>query len=332
VATRTHAAHIDLVKNQLLNAVIQLLSSDPGSPTEGLVYTNNTNHTLKFYNGTTFVQLGRLDQISAPTAQVNLNSQKIVNLATPTAAGDAASKSYVDGLIAGIKWKDSVRAATTANGALATAYENGDVIDGVTLATGDRILLKNQSTGAENGIYTVNASGAPTRATDFDETAEVQAAAVFVREGTTNADTGWVVTNDAAITIGSTAITFAQFTGGSFTAGAGLTSSGSTVNVIGGATPGSGGNGGGLVVNADDVVIDTNVVVRKFAADIGDNSSTSITVTHNLGTKDVTVAVYDKTTPFTEIYPEIQRNSTNTILAIFNVAPTTNQYRVVVHA
>lgn len=100
----------------------------------------------------------------------------------------------------------SVRVATTTNGTLATAYENGDTVDGVTLATGDRILLKNQSTAADNGIYTVNASGAPTRATDADGAGELyQNLKVYVEEGTTNARTTWKLTTSGTITIGSTA-------------------------------------------------------------------------------------------------------------------------------
>lgn len=109
---------------------------------------------------------------------------------------------------AGGTWKDPVRAATTANGTLATAFENGDTIDGVVLATGDRILLKNQSSGSENGIYTVNASGAPTRATDADSGAEMVNAAALVSEGTANADKLFVCTTNAPITINSTALTF----------------------------------------------------------------------------------------------------------------------------
>lgn len=112
--------------------------------------------------------------------------------------------------ISSLSWKQAVRVASTANGTLASAFENGDTVDGVVLATGDRILLKNQSTGAENGIYTVNASGAPTRAVDADTGVEMLCATVTVSEGTTNADTTWVCTTNAPITLGSTALTFVQ--------------------------------------------------------------------------------------------------------------------------
>ena len=122
--------------------------------------------------------------------------------------------SYLDGLgLTGTTWKTAVRVATTANGTLATAFANGQTVDDIVLATGDRILLKNQSDGAENGIYTVNASGAPTRATDMDASAEVLGAWTFVIEGTANGGELWYCTNTAAITLGTTALTFAQFTG-----------------------------------------------------------------------------------------------------------------------
>ena len=104
--------------------------------------------------------------------------------------------------------------ATTATGTLATAFENGDTVDGVVLATGNRILIKNQSSGAENGIYVVAASGAPTRATDFDTGAKALGAVVKVNEGTANADSIWQLTTNATITIGSTALVFVNLAGG----------------------------------------------------------------------------------------------------------------------
>jgi hypothetical protein len=167
------------------------------------------------------------------TADQSMGGFKLTNLADPVSSSDAANKSYVDSARAGLDVKQSVRVATTAAGTLATSFENGDTVDGVTLATGDRILIKDQAAGAENGIYTVNASGTPTRATDADSNTEVTAGMfVFVEEGTTNADTGWVLTNNGAITLGTTALTFSQFSGaGSFTDGAGLTRTGNSLAV-----------------------------------------------------------------------------------------------------
>lgn len=122
-----------------------------------------------------------------------------------------AVKTYVDQIAQGLRWKQAVRVATTAAGTLATSFENGDTIDGVTLATNDRILIKNQASATENGIYTVNASGAPTRALDADVGSELVSAAVFVMAGTANADKAFVCTNDS-ITLGSTGVTFVLLT------------------------------------------------------------------------------------------------------------------------
>ena len=167
------------------------------------------------------------------TGVINVSSARITSLGTPTGGTDAATKNYVDAQLQGLDVKNSVRVATTANGTLATAFANGQTVDGITLATNDRILLKDQSTGSENGIYTVNASGAPTRATDFDENSEVTGGTFFfVEEGTTNADNGFVMTNDGTVTVGTTALVFTQFSGaGQVIAGDALTKSGNTLNV-----------------------------------------------------------------------------------------------------
>ena len=254
---------------------------------------------------------------------LDLSSQKIVNLASPSSANDAANKSYVDGLIQGLQWKSAVRAATTATGTLASAYANGSVVDGVTLATGDRILLKNQSTGSENGIYTVNASGAPTRATDADGTGEIGPnTTVYVSEGTVNADTAWTVTNNGAITIGTTALTFAQVGGGTaYTASLGVQLVGSDFRA---------NLGAGLTLSGNQIIVDDSREVRKFAANIGDGSTTAIGVTHSLGTRDITVSVHDAST-FEEVECDVVKTSTTVVTLTFATAPASNAYRCVVH-
>jgi hypothetical protein len=175
----------------------------------------------------TQVRTSKVTDLTAPTGSFSMNSQKITSLATPTDSTDAATKAYVDAVTEGLHIHPSVVAATTANVALATALENGDTLDGVTLATGNRILVKNQTTTSENGIYVVQASGQPSRATDFDTALEVDSGDfVFVSSGTVNAATGWVQTSQPA-TIGTDPITFTQFSGaGTYSAGTGLTLTG----------------------------------------------------------------------------------------------------------
>lgn len=276
-------------------------------------------------NGTLARVENKLHDFALATASVDLNNQKITNLTDPTNPQDAANKRYVDAAVVGIDWKPSVRVATTAAITLATALENGDTLDGVTLATGNRVLVKNQTDATENGIYVVAASGAPTRSTDADTAAEITASfAVFVEEGTVNTDSGWVLTNNGTITVGTTALTFTQFTGlGQITAGAGLTKTANTLDVIG---------GDGITVNADSVVIDRAVVVTKYATNVGDGTNTSYTITHNLATRDVIVSLFDNSSPYAEVMADVEHSTTNTITLLFSVAPTSNKYRVVVHA
>ncbi len=201
----------------------------------------------------------------------------ITNVGTPSASTDAANKSYVDSFIQGADWKQSVRAATTVTGTLASAFANGSTIDGVALVTGNRILIKNQSSGAENGIYVVAASGAPTRATDADTSAEVTSnLAVFVEEGTTQADTGWTITNDGTIVLDTTALVFTQFTGvGSIVAGAGLTKTGNTLDVVSG--------NGGIVVNANDITLtaaDASVTIDSSGIKVTPGTAGQVALTN----------------------------------------------------
>jgi hypothetical protein len=186
-----------------------------------------------------------------------------ISVATPTADGHAATKGYVDAARSGLDVKQSVRAATTTAVLLASGLENADVIDGVTLVTGDRVLVKNQGTASENGIYVVQASGAAVRATDFDGTGEVSGGAfTFVEEGTVNADSGWVVTSNGAITVGTDAIAWAQFSGaGQITAGNGLTKSGNTIDAV--------GTAGRISVSSDAIDIDSTYVGQSTITTLG---------------------------------------------------------------
>jgi hypothetical protein len=197
----------------------------------------------------TQVQTSRLDQMAAPTSDVSFNSQKITNLATPTADTDAANKAYVDSVAQGIDVKASCRAATAAalpsytySSGVITATGNGALtIDtSVAVVAADRVLVKNETAGNApyNGIYVVTnpGSGAAafvlTRSADMNEGDEFPGAFTFIEEGTTNADSGWVCTTNAPVTVGTTPISFDQFSGaGQITAGAGLSKSGNTLDV-----------------------------------------------------------------------------------------------------
>ena len=155
---------------------------------------------------------------------------------------DAYTKTQTDSLLQGLDPKQSVRVATTAAGTLASSFANGSTVDGIVIATGDRILIKNQAAPAENGIYTVNATGAPTRATDMDVWTEVPGAYVFIEVGTANADLGFVCTSDQGGTLNTTSITFVQFSGAAgttYTQGTGITISSNTVSITNVGTAGT---------------------------------------------------------------------------------------------
>lgn len=206
----------------------------------------------------TTVKAYRLDEFAAPSSAVSLNSQKITGLADPTNAQDAATKAYVDAAQLGLDVKPSVKVATTAD----ITLSGTQTIDGISLSAGDRVLVKNQSTGSQNGLYTV-ASGSWVRTTDADTSAEVTPGLfVFVEQGTSNADSGWVLTTDGTITLGTTALTFVQFSGaGQVTAGNGLTKTGNTLDVVGTADR--------ITANSDSIDIASTYVGQTSITTLG---------------------------------------------------------------
>ena len=218
------------------------------------------------------VRTNTLDQMAAPTSAVSLNSQKITGLADPTGDNDAANKGYVDGVAQGLDVKDSVVATTTANGTLSTAFANGQSIDGVTLQTGDRILIKNQSTASQNGIYNVQASGAPSRATDMATGANAAGAFVFVEQGTVNAENGFTCTSDTgSAVVGTNNLTFAQFSGaGQIIAGDGLEKSGNTLSTDLKAN-------GGLVIESTELALKLDASSITGTLAIGDGGTGATT-------------------------------------------------------
>lgn len=207
-----------------------------------------------------------LDAINAPIASVNLGLQKIIGLADPTIAQDAATKAYADSVAQGLDAKASVKVATTAT--LGASNPSGPAtIDGYVCVNGDRVLVKDQTSPQFNGIWIVNTATAWARPTDFDTWTEVPSAFVWVEQGTVNGDTGWLCTNDAGGTLNTTPQTWVQFSGAAqITAGAGLTKTGNTVDV---------GAGAGIQVNADTIQVANDGITNAMVADGVVNLSTA---------------------------------------------------------
>jgi len=199
-----------------------------------------TSASAGFLSASDFTKLGDATADATAGKLVIRDNNGNAKVATPTDSAHIATKGYVDAARQGLDVKQSVRAATTTAVLLASDLEAGDLLDGVTLAAGDRILVKDQGGAGvahvDNGIYVVQASGAPVRAVDADgtvDTGELKPGAfTFVEEGTANSDKGFVVSTNGSITVGSTAVAWTQFSGaGSFTSGDGLSQSGNTINV-----------------------------------------------------------------------------------------------------
>lgn len=218
----------------------------------------------------TAVQTNRLDQLAAPTAAVSLNSQKITGLAEPTADSDAATKGYVDGVAQGLDVKQSVLAATTGN--IDLTATGTPTIDGVAIGDGERILVKDQTDSLENGIYvytTAQVNGSHyNRASDFNSTANAtDGAFVFVEQGNTNADNGYVFVTDGDILFGMNSIDFVQFSGaGQITAGDGLDKSGNTLSVDLKAN-------GGLVIESTEIAVDLGASAITGTLAVGDGGT-----------------------------------------------------------
>jgi len=243
-------------------------------------------------------------------ADFNIQSHKLTSVTDPSNPQDAATKNYVDTQLASVASSGHVvRAATTAN----ITLSGTQTIDGVSLSVADRVLVKNQSTGANNGLYAV-ASGAWTRVLDFDAWAEVPGAIVSVEEGTTNADTVWLSTADLDGTLGSTSITFVQLPGPSdILAGSGLTRSGQTINV--GANADS-----SIQVNADDIQVkrDGAGAIGVSASGIAVNVDTT-TIEISSNALRVKPSVYQKIADIiTRETPSGSINGSNTTFTLAN--------------
>ena len=246
---------------------------------------------------------------------------KVINLPSPTAAGDAVPKAYVDSAIEGLAWKDSCRVATQSNLNLTSP---GATIDGVTMASQDRVLVRNQTAQSANGIYVWNgAAVAMTRALDANIFVELEQAVVTVEEGT-----------DAGATFRQT-----QVNGTIDTSNVIWTTFGTSAPAASETTSGIAELATQAEVDAgtDDLRIVTPLKLanwsgrlKKYATNIGDGSATSYTITHSLNTRDVVVRVFPNSGNYDDVEVDVYRPTTTTCTLVFATVPAANAYRVVV--
>jgi len=215
----------------------------------------------------TGVRTNKLNELTAPDGAVSLNSQKITNLADPTADADAANKGYVDGVAQGLDIKDSVQAATTAN----ITLSGTQTIDGVSVSADERVLVKDQNTASENGLYLCKA-GSWVRTDDLAAGADAAGAFSFVESGTVNGDNAFVCSSDkGSAVVGTNNLTFVQFSGaGQITASDGLSKSGNTLSV-------DLKSNGGLVIESGEIAVklDASSITGTLAVSDGGTGATS---------------------------------------------------------
>ena len=209
------------------------------------------------------VRANTLSAMAVPTSDVSLNSQKITNLATPSASTDGANKAYVDSVSQGLDVKDSVKVATTAN----ITLSGTQTIDGVAVSADERVLVKDQSTQTQNGLYLCKA-GAWQRTTDLASGANAAGMFTFVEQGTVNAESGFVCTSDSGSAVVATNnLVYSQFSGaGQITAGNGLEKSGNTLSA-------DLKSNGGLVIESSEIAVDLAASSITGTLAIGDGGT-----------------------------------------------------------
>lgn len=264
--TTTQNFTLSFVSTTPQNQVLASPDGATGAAAMRSLVTNDipTLTTAKLSDFTTAVTAFRLDQFTAPTANVNINSQKLTGLADPTNLQDAATKNYVDAAITTGTNQGNARTASLSNVNIASP---GATISGVTLSAGDLnkiVALFGQTNATENGLYLWNGAAVPmTRATSADTSAEVRPGMfIFVSEGTGVANNGWRLTTPDPIVLGTTALTFTQTSGaGQIDAGSGLTKTGNLINVIGTLNR--------ILANSDSIDIDPNYVGQTSITTLG---------------------------------------------------------------
>lgn len=195
--------------------------------------TNSSNGSLVVDGGVAIQKKLRVTDTVFFNNGLNMNNTKITNIQTPSDPLDAANKAYVDLVKQGLYVKDSVKAATQTAGNLLNSFDNGSVVDGYTLQTGDRILVKDQLDPIENGIYIVGASGAPQRSLDLQDGSSASGVFVFIQSGILNVSLGFICNSESGDDIiGTNTLSFTQFTGlGQVVAGDGVSKTFNQIDV-----------------------------------------------------------------------------------------------------
>jgi hypothetical protein len=280
----TAASGTSTFNNVTIDGTLDMSSGTVGTITGLATPTNATDAATKGYVDTADALKLNLTGGTLSGA-IAMGTNKITGLGTPTADADAVTKSYVDAIAQGIDAKASVVAASTANLTLSGAQ----TIDGVSVIAGDRVLVKDQTTTTDNGIY-LCASGSWTRTTDADTYSELIAAYTFVEGGTVNANNGFICTIVAGGTLGTTPITFAQFSGaGQVTAGTGMSKTGNTLNV-------NTASSARIVVGADEIDLATTGVTASTYKSVTVDAFGRITA----GTNPTTISGYGITDAYTK--------------------------------
>jgi hypothetical protein len=359
--------NIDLKQNQLLNALFQVLSAPPGTPLPGQVYYNSTLKTALQWSGSAWlpfdatqasgipisalavnplaranqtgtqpsstisdlaavVQAYPLSAFAAPTANVPFAAKNITGLADPVNPQDGATKNYVDNSVqaaaAGIESKPPVAAVSVANQALSGL----PTIDGVALPAGSRVLLTAQTTTSQNGPWLVSSGAWARPGGDASPNNELTLGALwYVEQGAAYGGSQFILASptSGAITPGTTSVAINQFNGSAnLTFGNGLQKVGSVVSTEVVAA-------GGVLAGTGGLQVDTTVVARKYATTIGDGSTLTYTITHNLGTLDVLVSIRLISTG-EQVITDNLAVSLNTVSVSFASAPASNTYRVIV--
>ena len=267
-----------------INGTLDMASGTAGTITGLATPSGSTDAATKGYvDGVDATKLNLAG--GTMTGNIAMGGYKVTGLGTPTADADAVTKSYVDAIAQGIDAKASCKVATTANITLSSTQ----TIDGIAVSVADRVLVKNQTTSSENGIYVV-ASGSWTRATDADSWTELVSAYTFVEQGTANGGNGYLCTVTSGGTLGTTAVTFTQFSGaGQITAGAGMTKTGNTLDV---ATASS----SRIVVNADNIDLATTGVSASTYKSVTVDTYGRVTA----GTNPTTISGFGITDAYTK--------------------------------